>query len=157
MQLREELDSLEFWSRLNFRDAKHDRINFWILKLPVIISSSAVAVLAHSGPAIVVTIMAAIAAFCSLLDALRPRGMLFAAHSKAANQALDLYYDCKSTWNAESLRNQDQRTLAAEIIDNIRIKRHQISEALATVESAELGSQPAHNISSPPRHNRPKS
>ena len=68
--LRDEFRTIEQWAHANRRDALHDALRFWSLKVPAIIVSTMTGVLAYYKESGLAVIAGAIGSFCVLMDGL---------------------------------------------------------------------------------------
>jgi len=77
------LTELEQWAKANQRDARHDAVAFWALKIPAIVASASAGICAQYHLTNFSLIAAAIASFCVIVDGIQPRGMLRNIHIRA--------------------------------------------------------------------------
>src|SRR4051794_16687384 len=81
--LRHQITELENWAEDNRREARHDAIKFWVLKIPAIVMSASAGIFTYFKWEAVAVISSAIVSICILIDGLSPRGLLRNAHHKA--------------------------------------------------------------------------
>ena len=141
-EFRLELNQIKAWAQDNDKDARRDRFAFWFLKIPAMVVSATAAVLAHFKLDDLAMIAAAVATFCILIDGLRPRGLLYSTHLRAASEVYRLYGDMLSQWRTGRLNDRDPRTLAAEIIAQAQPERTRISIYLTHIESSSVQERP---------------
>jgi hypothetical protein len=79
------LAELEQWAQGNLRDARHDAVAFWALKVPAILASASAGIWAHFNLPTVSVIAGAIASVCVIVDGIHPRGMLRNTHLRAVH------------------------------------------------------------------------
>jgi hypothetical protein len=134
------LSELERWAQDNRRDARHDSVRFWALKLPAILASAAAGVLGLLKLELVAAVAAAIATVCVLVDGVNPGGAVRNAHLRAVHDLRSLQQDMLSAWRMGNLRGADQTELAASLLDMADQGRHKVGNELRTAETM-LGAQ----------------
>jgi hypothetical protein len=140
----DEMNQVKTWADKNDQEANHDRINFWLLKVPAIVVSAGAGVLAFFRIDALATIAAGIASGCVLVDGLRPRGLLHAAHRRAASEIYALHATMASQWRQGALNGLEPRTLAAKILNDSTAERARINKYITQVESSSLGDHGIH-------------
>jgi hypothetical protein len=141
-EFREELETVGQWAIDNKKDANRDRLAFWILKIPAILGSASAAALAHFKLDNFAMIAARAASACVLIDGLRPRGLLFSAHLRAAHELFKLHAEMISQWRTGRLNGRPPRPLAAEILDKVAPERSRIAIYIARFESSSVYERP---------------
>ena len=81
--LRDQVDELEDWAQRNRSEVLWDTFWFWLLKLPAIVLSASAGITAFYKLEGVSVVLSAVASFCVLIDAIKPRGQLRNVHHNA--------------------------------------------------------------------------
>ena len=139
--IQEEVQQVQRWARANNRDARRDRIHFWMLKIPAILGGLGASALDAFGYGPVVIILGFVTAACVAIDGLYPRGRLFNVHRRAANELFSLQDQLATKRNAIRLQTPDivrQRELLSSLLVEIEKEKRRISQYL-TVAEASLG------------------
>ena len=151
-QLARVVGEIEAWASANAKDARRDRVAYWALKTPAIVSSALSGVLVLKGWQLTAVILAGIATVCVLIDGLQPRGALRNAHWRAVHELRGLSQSIRFQWDEAVLRRQARDDLAADILRDSRTRIQQIGAALQEAESL-LGaneSKVLQSVSGPP-------
>ena len=101
--LTNELKNLEKWADINIEDAKKDTIQFWLLKIPAIVTSACAGIFAHFELTDVSVISGAIASICVVVDGIHPRGMLKNTHTRASHDIRILSNKMVRDWKTSSM------------------------------------------------------
>jgi hypothetical protein len=134
-ELQQQLDEIEEWALTNKKDSKKDAINFWILKIPAIVTSASAGIWAHFDLTTVSVISGAIASICVVLDGIHPRGMLKNIHTRAYHDLRMLSGTMTTAWRSrDSFSNVKE--VAQEIIRNNEEERLRIASYIRDAESA---------------------
>lgn len=136
--LRDEFRTIEQWAQANRKDALHDALRFWSLKVPAIIVSTMTGVLAYYKQSGLAVIAGAIGSFCVLMDGLNPGGALRNVHLKAFNELRMLQNNMKSRWNVGLLNEETKNRLAVTIIQ-IAVKEKERINGYVTAADTSLG------------------
>ena len=127
------LTELEQWAKANQRDARHDAVAFWALKIPAIVASASAGICAQYHLTNFSLIAAAIASFCVIVDGIQPRGMLRNIHLRA-------YHDIRilTSHMMTQLRSSEERPENAvrKIIRDSEPERKRIAAYIRDAESA---------------------
>jgi hypothetical protein len=134
----EEMYDIKRWAMANEKSAKWDLANFWLLKIPAILVSASAATLAHYRLDAAATFAAGMASACVLIDGLRPRGLLHAAHSKTSATIYNLHARMASEYRQGRLNGEAPKPLAARILKESARERAQINEYIIQIESSSL-------------------
>lgn len=134
------------WAVANQRDATRDRIGFWALKLPAIISSAASSLLILAHLPMVSVVLAAIASMCIIIDGLNPRGSLRNAHLRAVHRLSALAHEVRQDWDLGALRGRPANELASEILERRAPEWRAIADELLTAETALATSLPTNVV-----------
>jgi hypothetical protein len=133
---QDEMAVIQRWAEGNEREAKRDLLRFWILKLPAILVTAAAALFAYFHVDVASIVASSIAALCIMVDAVRPAGMMYKAHRRAANEIYKLHADMASKFRVGNLANRDLSALAGEILADSKSERDRIAKYLTDAESA---------------------
>lgn len=134
--LERQLRSLEEWAQANRRDAQHDAMRFWMLKVPAILVSAGSGVFAYFKLDGIAVVTGAIASLCVLMDGLNPGGALRNVHCRAFNELRQLQDSMSSDWQVGELRGEAPNLLAAEIIENAGREKNRINAYITTAETS---------------------
>ena len=127
------LTELEQWAKANQRDARHDAVAFWALKIPAIVASASAGISAQYHLTNFSLFAAAIASFCVIVDGIQPRGILRNIHLRA-------YHDIRflTSHMMTQLRSSEDRPENAvrKIIRDSEPERKRIAAYIRDAESA---------------------
>lgn len=135
-ELAEEMSVVKGWASANEKEARTDKRNYWVLKVPAIVVSASAALFVYFKVDALAITASAVASACALIDALQPRGMLYRAHKRASNDFYKLHSSMASQWRAGALGSGDKKALAAKIINDSSPEKNRVSKYLTEAESA---------------------
>lgn len=135
-ELREFLSDLETWASANRRDAKVDLFAFWMLKGPALATSAFSSLFTAWNLKTLGAVLAATAALCVAIDAIRPRGQLRSAHMRAVYGIRNLEHSIKTKWNIGKLNGEADGPVAARVLEFGNEEREKISSELEAAESS---------------------
>ncbi|MGH9473142.1 MAG: hypothetical protein ACRD1M_10410 [Terriglobales bacterium] len=129
---------LEPWAKANEADARSDKIRFWSLKGPAILSSvvSAATAAASHIPSFVPVALGLIGSVCVAFDGLVRPGLLFKIHLKAFNEIRDLENSMQSRWSVALLEHKGSDAIAADILAAREVQRSRVAAYIAAAETA---------------------
>jgi hypothetical protein len=139
----ERIDELERWAVANEKDARGDRLWFWCLTVPSVVSAAGAGIFGFFEWKAASLLIGAIGTACLTLNTLYPRGFLYNAHNKAVYDIRTLERDLRSRWQQQSLVASDTQTLnkaVAEMLDDVNKTEKMIAAELAAAEGT-LGSK----------------
>jgi hypothetical protein len=138
-ELVQQLDEYRQWAISNKNDARRDTVQFWMLKIPAIITSASSSALAYFNAKTVSIVAGSVAAVCVLIDSVHPRGGLRNVHWRAFNEISKLVADMEQEWRLASLHGKiktedEARAEAARIIEKVRPEVDRINQNIITAE-----------------------
>lgn len=133
--LRAQLKDLSDWAIANQNDAKKDTIQFWLLKIPAIITSASAGIFAHYELTALSVIAGAIASICIAIDGIQPRGMLKSIHTRAFHDISILVNSMKMQWRTRDM-SADPEEKAQEIMRASDDEWKRIAKYISDAESA---------------------
>jgi hypothetical protein len=138
-ELTDRIDQIEDWVKANEKEVKRDRLKFWGLKLPAILSSSASAAIPffESNWGAVIAIAGTISIICVLLDGLTRPGKLLNVHLRAVHELRKLENDIKDEWEKGYLKGEDHNLLTAKIIESVQTERNKVGDYIKKAEAIE--------------------
>jgi len=133
-ELQKEIRYIIKWAAANQQSATIDQLAYFSLKIPAFLAA-----LSHSLSLPVVSVVDAIAAFCIALDAVWPRGRLYNAHKRAANELLELqqWVDTEISRIETTVQTEAQKKKEYhQVFTQLNAKRARISEAITQAEAS---------------------
>lgn len=145
-ELAQQLDEYRKWAISNKNDARRDTVQFWMLKIPAILTSASSSALAYFNAKAVSVVAGSVAAVCVLIDSLHPRGALRNVHWRAYNEISKLVADMDQEWRLASLKGKtktpdEARAEAARILEKVRPEVDRINQDIITAEGWITGKQ----------------
>ena len=145
---------LKEWSSLNQREARRDLVSFWSLKVPAIAASASTALLQQMQLGMVSVLLGTLATVCILIDAMRPRGVLYNAHLAAAHELSSLALESATEISKIELSAEaDKVPKALRLLEKIQEQRRGIATRIKVAEAAvrATSSLPAVAVGTSPR------
>lgn len=143
-ELSETLDRFRVWGLANRDDARRESWQFWMLKVPAILTAAGSSALTYFNLKGTAVVAGALAAFCVLMDSLNPKGALRNAHWRAYNEISKLVSDMDQAWKVAALQGKTKdpdaaRAEAAKILESHQPEVDRINRYIVDVESALSG------------------
>jgi uncharacterized membrane protein YgaE (UPF0421/DUF939 family) len=133
--LAEQLGDLERWAEQNGKDARHDAVAFWTLKIPAIVASASAGLMAHFDLTSLSVVVGTVASLCIIVDGVHPRGMLRNAHLRAHHDIRNLTIKMTSQWRSRDEDEEDETTYR-KIIREAEAERNRIATFVRDAETA---------------------
>lgn len=130
-----ELREIREWADGNEKDAVHDRLAYWSLKVPALLCSSGAAVFERLDMGVGVTICGVIAAVCVGIDAAHPLGRLHNAHKQASHDLSRLHNTIRSRFRRAQLAKASTPELL-ELLDLATFGRDSVWRRLRLAEAS---------------------
>jgi hypothetical protein len=132
-----ELENIEKWAQDNEREARQDRVNFWLLKAPAIILSAVSGLGAAIGDAkVLVIVVSTLAGVCVLIDGVVRPGRMRSVHWRAFSDLRLLQNRIESQWTSSILDGADPDKATSEVIKLADKEKERIGKYLAEIESS---------------------
>lgn len=132
--LRRILDGTLAWAEDNCRDARRDRLKFWILKVPAILIAASGSVLTYFNLEQAMVFTGALASVIVAFDGILRPGANRDVHYLAYLELRELHNFVASEWARLTLRDEATNEAAASLIEKIQKETTRISGNLKSVE-----------------------
>lgn len=133
--LRNEVNGLESWAKINKKAAESDSKKFWILKGPAIFLSTVGVLLSYYRYTDVAMFTGALGGILVLLDGIIRPGIMRNARYLTFYESRELQASIVARWGVASLKDPaSTNEVAAELIEELSKERARISAALKLVE-----------------------
>jgi hypothetical protein len=137
--LAEKVRAFEEWAQKNEREARHDAISFWMLKLPAIVVSASSGLLALTGSKLLAGIAGVVASLCVLIDGLNPPGRMRNAHRLALYDLRNFQSRLDTLWRAGILEGKEPNALTADLLKQSQAEQERVSLYLLKAEELAAG------------------
>lgn len=129
------VEQLGEWAATNESRARRDKLKFWSIKVPVILTVSCSGFIASLQlPSFTPILASLISGICIAIDGIVRPGQLYSIHKRAAHDIRELQVSMVNQWRIAKLQHCDSDERAARILSSAEKKRISIATYLKAGE-----------------------